>query len=356
MSTLKLAKSITILADGKLSIFLFDNTEVYLQPTIIVDTLDSLQRLKIRDSVNYVDIDTSIEFINGVAFSGDFAQLEISVRETAKNANNITESETSAYLQQIEYNTATDYPTEVARGLIQGRFVINQWGVNQDSDIAAPEIVATFGGAFNPVTGVMRNAQTFTINYTNSTDGQGTTGALSLLIIYLDASFVRQTEVHVLGSTGIDITSFTGIGINQIYLLSSGTLGYNVNNITFTATTDLTTQAQIPPLASVSQQAIYHTQIGSSFLLDWLFLNALKDSGGGSPKVTFNMYSWSRVTLTRYLVFTYKLDTADNEGMEIKLTQKFPIGGREVFWIEATVSANNTSCAARFSGVEIVNP
>lgn len=92
MSSLKLAKSITILGDGKLSIFLFDNTEVYLQPTIIVDTLDSLQRLKIRDSVNYVDIETSIEIINGVPFSGNFEQLEISVRETAKNANNIFNS------------------------------------------------------------------------------------------------------------------------------------------------------------------------------------------------------------------------------------------------------------------------
>jgi hypothetical protein len=89
MSTLKLAKSITVLGDGKLSIFLFDNTEVYLQPTIIVNTLDSLQRLKIRDSVNYVDIETSIEEIGGSPFGGTFPQLETAIRELAKSANSI---------------------------------------------------------------------------------------------------------------------------------------------------------------------------------------------------------------------------------------------------------------------------
>ena len=92
MSTLKLAKSITVLEDGKLSIFLFDNKEVYLQPTIIVDTLDSLQRLKIRDSVNYVDIDTSIEEIGGSPFGGTFPQLETAIRELAKSANSINYS------------------------------------------------------------------------------------------------------------------------------------------------------------------------------------------------------------------------------------------------------------------------
>lgn len=246
----------------------------------------------------------------------------------------------------------TDYFSEVAMGKRQGRTTVNKWGINEDVDTASPEIVASFGGAWSPLTHVITTAQTFTITYNNTTDGLGQTGALTLLITYLDANFYSQQAIHTLSNTGSDVTTFTGLGINRAVVLSNGGAGWNVNNITFTATTDGTTQAQIPALRSVTQQVLYHTQINHTLLTDWLFLNALKDSGGGNPKVTFNMYSWSRVTLTRYLVFTYKLDTSINDGLELNPSQKFPFGGREVIWIEATTSANDTSVAARFSGIE----
>lgn len=153
--------------------------------------------------------------------------------------------------------------------------------------------------------------------------------------------------------SGSDVTSFTCVGVNRALVLSNGGLGYNVNDITFTATTDTTTQAQIPALKSVTQQALFHTQMNHTLLTDWLFLNALKDTGGGgNPKVEFNMYSFSRVTLTKYLVFTYNIDTADRESEQFKPAQKFPFGGREVIWIEATTTVNNTKANARFSGIE----
>ena len=247
----------------------------------------------------------------------------------------------------------TDYTSEVAMGKRQGRTTVNKWGVNTDVDTASAEIVASFGGAFDPTTDIITTAQTFTIAYDTAIDGLGNTGALSLLITYIDADFISQTAVHTLSNTGSDVTAFSGLGINRALVYSTGGDPYNGNNITITATTDTTTQAQIPQYAGVTQQAYYHTQINHTLLTDWLFLNALKDTGGGgSPKVIFRIYSFSRVTSVRYKVFECRLDTSSQETLELTPSQKFPFGGREVIWIEAETSVNNTSVSARFSGIE----
>ena len=69
----------------------------------------------------------------------------------------------------------------------------------------------------------------------------------------------------MLGSSGSDVTSFTGLGINRAVCVSFGTAAFNGADITITATTDATTQAQIPVGLNVTQQCIYHTQIGHNF-------------------------------------------------------------------------------------------
>ena len=81
--------SIDILEDGKLSAFT-GAAESYLQPEIIVDTLDSLQQLLIKDQFgNYVKADTTITSIKGVAFAGTFADLETAIRDLALESNGL---------------------------------------------------------------------------------------------------------------------------------------------------------------------------------------------------------------------------------------------------------------------------
>jgi len=251
----------------------------------------------------------------------------------------------------------TDFNSEVALGLRQGRTLWNKFGYNLDSDVGT-EIIASFGGAFNPNTAIMQTAQTFTIAYNNATDGFGTTGALSLLFTYLDADFISKTAIHTLGSTGSETTSFTGLGINRVIVLSNGGLGWNANDITITATIDTTHQAQLPALTSVTQQMIFHTQINHTFLADYLTFSALKPSGGGSGNGFIVGYSWSRVTNTRYEVFRkpYSTSTTEDYNIEIIPSQKFPIGGREVlFFVIENTAGNNTQVSGRFSGIEYKN-
>jgi len=81
--------TIDILEDGKLSAFT-GAVETYLQPEIIIDTLDSLQQLIIKDQFGtYVKVDTTISTIKGVAFAGTFADLETAIRDLALESNGL---------------------------------------------------------------------------------------------------------------------------------------------------------------------------------------------------------------------------------------------------------------------------
>ena len=165
----------------------------------------------------------------------------------------------------MAYLRDTDFYNEVAMGRVADTSVVNKWGYNSDVDTASPEIVASFGGAFDPITDIITTAQTFTITFNSSTDGLGTNGAGSLFFTYIDSSNNEATAVHVLSNTGSEVTAFTGFGINRVVVLSSGSDGFNANDITITATTDTTTQALIPAEASVTQQCLYHVPIGYTF-------------------------------------------------------------------------------------------
>lgn len=268
-----------------------------------------------------------------------------------------TRSATQSYLSKrlgdnaYSAMIAEDYTHQVAKGKIPNAALWNKFGYNLDVDSGGEEIIASWGGAFDPTTDIMSTLQTFTIAYNSGTDGEGTTGALSLLIYYLDTDFNEAIAFHTLGSTGTDVTSFSGYGINRCVVYTNGGSGYNVNDITVTATTDTTVQAQIPALESTTQQAIFHTAVGYQFAADWSLVNVRKLSGGSAPRVTIKAYSWSRVTSTRYEVFRLDVDTSIENSIALTPKSPFPIGGREVLYWTASTNTNDTIVNLRFSGI-----
>ena len=293
-----------------------------------------------------------VRFVNGT--DGDQTYLRLQTDYGAFRQLTAPINGTLAENYDATVTRPTDYMSEVAMGKRQGRAVWNKFGYNLNVPNSATEqILASWGGAFDPNTDIISTAQTFTIAYNNATDGLGTTGATQLIVSYLDENFLAQTAFHVLSNTGSDVTSFTGLGINRVVVYANGGAGWNVNNITITATTDGTTQAQVPALSSVTQQCIFHTQISHTFLADWLWFNCLKLSGaGGSPRVNIKGYSWSRVTETRYEVFNEDIDTSVENSIAIAPSQKFIVGGREVLYFTASSNTNNTAVKCRFSGIE----
>ena len=85
-----LTKSILVLEDGKISAFDFQNKETYIQPEIIVNTLDAISQITIQGQFKEtINVDITIQTINGVAFGGNFAQLETALRLAAKESNGL---------------------------------------------------------------------------------------------------------------------------------------------------------------------------------------------------------------------------------------------------------------------------
>lgn len=303
--------------------------------------------------IHQIDKPNLYPFASGNNYPKEKLLFTITEVENAQGDTFADKEELQAYLEDTGIGVTIPYQYDVALGVIPNAATWNKFGYNLDIDSGDEEIIASWGGSFDPTTDIMSTAQTFTIDYNNSTDGVGNGGALMLQVYYLDGDFMAQTSIHTLGSTGSDTTSFSGLGINRVVVISNGGDGFNANDITITATTDGTIQAQIPAEQSVTQQCIFHTQINHVFLTDWLLLNAIKlTGGGGSPEITFKAYSWSRVTNTRYEVYRHAIDVQRENSVPILPSQPFVISGREVLYFVAETDTNNTQASLRFSGIE----
>jgi hypothetical protein len=196
---------------------------------------------------------------------------------------------------------------------------------------------------------ILSTASTFTVTYNNATDGFGTTGARSLLFSYIDADETQQSGELMLTGTGSDATTFTGLGINRVVVLSSGSAKMNTNNITITATTGGSVQAFLAALSSVTEQLLIHMPAGKTPVVKHLFLSAEKLSGGGVPRVTFKIFAYSRITQTTYQVFRYLMDTSVVNHVEINDPCNFPFSPRDVVYVTANTTVNGTEASARLS-------
>lgn len=241
----------------------------------------------------------------------------------------------------------TDYHYEVAMGKRQGRTTWNKFGYNDDIDTGT-EVVASFGGLFTK----MSTARTLSVVSTSAQDGVAGTGATNVIIDGIDANRLAQTEVVTMNGTTPVVTSTTWLGVNRMAIYLCGSNESNVGTITATATTDLTTQGEIPIGNGSTEQAIFFTQDNHTALMDYLLINATKLSGGSSPVIIFKGWVYSFVSQAKYEVFRHTMDTSVENTVEIRPSQPFVVGEKSVFWLEATTDQNNTVASCRFSLIE----
>lgn len=206
------------------------------------------------------------------------------------------------------------------------------------------EIVWATSATFTPLT----SASTFTIAYTNTTDGLGQNGALTLFFDYLDSNGLRQQATHTLSNTGSDVTSFSGLGINRVAVSSSGSTQANGSAITVTATTGGTTQAYLPAGQSVTQQAIYHVDHNSYGVGRFLWINCNKLTGS-SPKVVIIGWVFNRLIATRFEIFRMTIDTSVENTVSIQEPIGFRLSPSDVLYFTADTDANDTIVKIRFS-------
>ena len=256
---------------------------------------------------------------------------------------------------------------DIEKGLIPYRFRIalgretdastwNKFGYNTDIDTSTSEVVAEFGGAFNQR---LADAETLSIVSDSADDDSGGTGVTTLVIFGVGgtAATDRNLITDVVTMDGLTpVTSNLKFwGINRMTIFQSGSANSNVGKITATASVSGNTMATMPAGQGTTQQCIFYVPEGYQFLATWLWFNAVKSSGGGSPEVELDGYVYSEVVGSQFEIFRAKLSTSVGDSKELNPAEPFVVGEKSVLWFEGLSSANNTEVRCRFSGKLVKN-
>lgn len=248
----------------------------------------------------------------------------------------------------------SDYATEVALGRRQGASTWNKFGYNEDVDTGTNEVLASFGGAFNQN---LASGETLDIvsDSANDTNTSGT-GVNQLVIFGVDSNWEEVTEVVAMNGLTTVTTTNSFLGVNRMTIFTSGSSDSNVGTITATATTSGNVMAEMPATQGTTQQCLFYVPAGHQFLATWLYMNAIKSSGGGSnPDVSFYAYVYSAVVDSQFEVYRDDIDLSVETTKQLTPSEPFVIGEKSIFWLEAGSTANNTSVRGRFSGKLIRN-
>jgi hypothetical protein len=256
----------------------------------------------------------------------------------------------------FDAEAALAYPAAIAQdqislGRITGVDQFNKFAHRPDLDTADGDALIIADSTTNSPT-LLTSAETFTITYTNASDGAGggATGAVNLYFYYLDSSGEEVVSPHTLGSTGSDVTVFSGLGINRCVVGSSGSAQTNVADITITHTTDGGVAGFIPAGEGTTQQALFFTPDNGRAVAKSLVLNATKLSGGSSPKIVFKGWVWNRAISTKFEIFRHAMDTSVENTFVFTDACNFPLTAGDVLYFTAETDINNTTVGSvRFS-------
>lgn len=240
----------------------------------------------------------------------------------------------------------TDFKYEVAEGLRQGYTTWNKWGYNPDIDVGT-ETVWSVGGTFTPLS----SAGTLEVVSSSANDDgdPAGTGAQSIIIYGVDANYDEQTEVVTMNGTTAVTTTNSWLGVNRAAIYLSGSGGINAGDISITATTGGSDQAEIPAGEGSTQHAFFFVPAGHVGLMDWLWVNAVKTSGGSNPIITTKVWVTSLVSGSKYEVFRDNLDIQRDNHSDIRPSQPFVVGEKSLVEVQVTTDTNNTAVSARFS-------
>lgn len=248
---------------------------------------------------------------------------------------------------------ATDMTTEIALGRRQGAQTWNKFGYNEDIDTANAEVIAEFGGGFDQRLG---NAEVLDISSDNAADDSAGTGVRQLVIFGVGGTSAsdRNDIVDVIAMDGTNTVTSNLLfwGVNRMTIFQSGSSDSNVGTITADASVSGNTMATMPAGQGTTQQMIFYVPEGHQFLATWLYLEVVKQSGGGSPIVNFRGYVYSEVVGSQFEIFRDSIDLSNGEDSVIQLNpgEPFVIGESSILWFEAETTSNNTSVRGRFSG------
>lgn len=219
--------------------------------------------------------DSSVMALNksvlaGRDFNGDYRNVEVS-------------PENSLYV--------ADYLTEVVRGNIPTNSSINKFGRTPVMNVATifPVDVWNNGGVYTgQPTGA---AETVDVFSSNGNDTSAGTGARTIIIEGLDASFDFQSETIIMNG----ITAVTSVGIysrvNRAYVVTAGTGAENAGDITIRhTTTTANVFAVVPATQNQSTVAAYTIPNNNTGYIKSIYILMTRANGSnGSAEVSLRI-------------------------------------------------------------------
>lgn len=285
-----------------------------------------------------------VRFFNNSGSDQTYFRLQVLLG--VKNSLNVPLGGIVSNDYDAEVSRPDDYDHAVARGLWQGRSTWVKFGYNQDVSSSAPEVLASFGGTYTPLTSAA--AMEVLSSDANDTNSSGT-GARTVLIYGVDSNGELATESVALNGTTAVATANSYFGINRLVVLTSGSGQVNAGTITVRVASAGATHAEIPLGKGVTQQCIFTVPAGHDAMINDILLNCRKLSGGTAPRVTFRGWVYNRgTTATKYQIFRLDVDTAVENTVTLFKKQPLILNPTDVFWLQLETNANNTIATARF--------
>lgn len=171
---------------------------------------------------------------------------------------------------------STTFFFRISKGLVERHTSVHCLGRNADVDTGTEDVWSA-GGPYVPPT----TARIHGIVSTSANDTEAGTGARTVRITGLDASYAPASETVTLSGTTPVSTTGAYVFVSEICVLTAGSGGINAGDITATAATDNTVSTKIVTGEGKSLTAAYQIPAGYTGYLQSVYGGVHGQSGAG---------------------------------------------------------------------------
>lgn len=243
-------------------------------------------------------------------------------------------------------------PLDLAKGKVDGHFIVNKFGRNTDIDTTLEDIWDGGGTWVAPT-----QARTHQIASTSASDADAGVGARTIQVYGLtDWDTSETSEVITLNGTTNVPTVNDYVIIHRMKVLTKGATNVNVGVITATADTDGTVTAQINIGEGQTQMAIYGIPSTQTAYMACYYASINKANATGAVDIGLKYNPEPDAELTNFQVkHTQGLMSAGTSHIQQNFNLLNKFSGPGIFKMTGLGSTNNFDVSAGFDLIVVDN-
>jgi hypothetical protein len=245
-------------------------------------------------------------------------------------------------LHSSDQNRIYDFFLEVAKGQVPGHSLKIVRGHNAALALDTLEDVWEAGGVMT----YLSSAETMNIASTSTSD-DGDPGAGTVLVEGVDNNGAYISEVVTLNGTTDVLTTNSFLRVNFMKVLTAGSTGWNVGDVTATASSAGTVQDEMDATEGVSQSSHHTIPLGKTGYLYKVEINGARlGQGGSTPEIEFKGYgrpfggAWIQL-------FDKNLDTSVTDELDVILPFPSRLVARTDIRMTGTADINASEARTR---------